>query len=374
MSFFKGLSKEGLRVLYITIFMTLFSVIMVYSSSWPVANSKDLPSYYYCLRQLIFALMGFAVLCFVSRSNYKIFHKYATQIFIISLILTAVTFIPGIGKEINSARRWIGLGIVDFMPSDLLKFGAVNFAAYYISRNYKKNMNLFKLVFHILVILGVPTILVILQPDLSTGIVVGASSFLIFCVSGLPYFITLGFILIGLFVMYVAIYWAKTGYSRIDRIVAFLDPLGNVSDEGWQLVQSLSAVSNGGILGVGFGKSQQKFLYLSQAHNDFIFAIISEEFGFLGAVLLILVYIFFAISGIRIAIRSKSIYSQLLVTGIVFIVILQALINISVVIGLIPPTGITLPFISYGGSSLIIMLGLVGIILNVDKNNNKENL
>lgn len=374
MNLFKDLSKDGLRILYITIFMVLFSIIMVYSSSWPVANKEDLASYYYALRQLIFALMGFVVLYFVGKTDYKIYYKYAVPIFFLSLLVTAIVFIPGIGKEINSANRWIDLGIVDFMPSDILKFGAVNFAAYYISRNYKKNISTFKTVITIIFLVGLPTILVIAQPDLSTGIVIGASSFLIFCVSGLPYYIILSFILAGIFVVYVAIYWAKTGYSRVDRIVAFLDPLGNVSDEGWQLVQSLSAVSNGGILGVGFGKSQQKFLYLSQAHNDFIFAIISEEFGFLGAILLILIYLFFIISGIRIATKAKSIYSQLLVTGIVFIISIQALINISVVIGLIPPTGITLPFISYGGSSLIIMLGLVGIILNVDRSNKKENL
>ena len=365
------LSKDGKAVLYITIFLTIFGIIMVLSSSWPTAISDNKKWYYYGFRQGIFAILGFIVMYITSKYDTQNYKKNALWIFAFSLILCVLVFTP-LGKEINYARRWIKIRSFSFMPSDFLKFASVNLAATIISKNISKIKNFKDGFLRMILLAGVSGVIVFIQPDLSTAIVIIGSVFCVFLVSGLNaryIFSTLfGVIVLG----YLAIFKVKIGYSRIDRIIAFSDPLGHLDDEGWQLSQSLAAVSNGCFLGSGLGMSKQKFLYLSQAHNDFIFAIICEEFGFLGALVLIVSYFAFLVFGIRIALKTRYIYLRLLISGILFVIGIQAYVNMTVVTGLIPPTGLTLPFISYGGTSLMIMLGLVGIILNVDSNNLKN--
>ncbi len=365
------LSKDGRAIFYITIFLTVFGIIMVISSSWPTAYNEHKAWFHYGLRQTIFAILGFVAMFFISKIDNKNYKKNALLIYFISLILCLLVFTP-LGKEVNYAKRWIGYKSFRFMPSDILKFTSVNLAAVIISNNLKK-IKEFKTGFlRMLGLVAVSCGIVFIQPDLSTATVIGASIFCMFLVSGLNILYTVSTLLASILLGYIAVFKVKIGYNRVDRIVAFLDPLGNLNDEGWQLSQSLAAVSNGKFLGAGLGRSNQKFSYLSQAHNDFIFAIICEEFGFVGALILIAAYLLFLIFGIRIAMKTKQTYSRLLVTGILFIIGIQAYVNMSVVTGLIPPTGLTLPFISYGGTSLMIMLSLVGIILNVDIKNQEE--
>lgn len=365
------LSKDGKGIFYLSIFLTIFGIIMVLSSSWPTAVSEHRAWYYYGLRQGVFAILGFIVMQFTSKFDNENYKKNAIWIFLIAVVLCGLVFTP-LGKEINYAKRWIKIKSFSFMPSDVLKFASVNLAAAIVSSNINEIKTFKEGFLRMIVLAGFSGGIVFLQPDLSTAIVIIGSVFCVFMVSGLNVKYIVSTLIAAVVFGYIAIFKVKIGYSRIDRIIAFIDPLGNLEDEGWQLSQSLAAVSNGSFLGSGLGMSKQKFLYLSQAHNDFIFAIICEEFGFLGAIILILAYFAFLVFGIRIAMKSKLIYSRLLVSGILFVIGIQAYVNMTVVTGLIPPTGLTLPFISYGGTSLMIMLGLVGIILNVDRNNEEE--
>lgn len=365
------LSKDGKGILYITIFLTIFGIIMVLSSSWPTAVSEHKAWYYYGLRQAIFALLGFIFMKFTSVFNNENYKKNALWIFAFAILLCMLVFTP-LGKEINYAKRWIKIKSFSFMPSDILKFASINLAAAIVSQNIDKIKTFKEGFLRMIILVAISGGVVFMQPDLSTAIVIIGSVFCVFMVSGLNIRYIISTFITALVFGYIAIFKVKIGYSRIDRIIAFIDPLGNLEDEGWQLSQSLAAVSNGSFLGSGLGMSKQKFLYLSQAHNDFIFAIICEEFGFLGALVLIIAYFAFLVFGIRIAMKTKYIYSRLLVSGILFVIGIQAYVNMTVVTGLIPPTGLTLPFISYGGTSLMIMLALVGIILNVDRNNEEE--
>lgn len=365
------LSKDGKGILYITIFLTIFGIIMVLSSSWPTAVSEHKAWYYYGLRQGIFALLGFIFMKFTSVFDNENYKKNALWIFAFAILLCMLVFTP-LGKEINYAKRWIKIKSFSFMPSDILKFASINLAAAIVSQNIDKIKTFKEGFMRMIILVAISGGVVFIQPDLSTAIVIIGSVFCVFMVSGLNNRYIISTFITALVFGYIAIFKVKIGYSRIDRIIAFIDPLGNLEDEGWQLSQSLAAVSNGSFLGSGLGMSKQKFLYLSQAHNDFIFAIICEEFGFLGALVLIIAYFAFLVFGIRIAMKTKYIYSRLLVSGILFVIGIQAYVNMTVVTGLIPPTGLTLPFISYGGTSLMIMLALVGIILNVDRNNEEE--
>ena len=310
-------------------------------------------------------VLGFIVMVGASNVPFVFWKQNSLYIFIVSLILTALVFVPFIGFEYNGAQRWLHIpGLPSFQPSEFLKIGFILFFAAFLS-SLKGKVNSFKEgLVPTLAMIGAVSILLIKQPDTGTLMVIVASALGIFLAAGghWKYFLT--FILAG--VLGVA-FLAFTRPYVMDRITVFMDPSKDPLNSGWQITQSLIAVGSGGITGRGFGQSIQKFNYLPEAINDAIFPVASEEFGFFGSVGIVMLFLALAFRGFKIAARAPNQFSGLVVVGIVIMITAQAFINISAMLGLIPLTGVPLPFISHGGTALVFLMLAVGIVLNVSK-------
>ncbi len=359
--------KMDLQLLFIVGGLILFGVIMVFSASAPYAARTQGDALYYFERDAIFAVIGFVIMLILSRINYRLYKIFALPILAITLVVCLFVFIPGIGIEINGAHRWIGVGEFTIMPSDLLKVAGIIYLSAYLSNRPLHENGSLNVLGHVLFIIVVAILPIYLQPNFSAVIVITASLFLTYLVGGMNLKHLLVFAILGAIGFAIA-FWPHPGNYRLERLLIVFDPLKDPMHTGWQLLQSLYAVSSGGIFGAGFGHSRQKFDYLAdEPHNDFIFAVISEELGFIGAFLLILAICFFINRALKATKEAQSSFGRLLGSGLTFIIGIQAMINIGVSIGLVPPTGITLPFISYGGSSLIVMCAIAGILLNISR-------
>lgn len=278
----------------------------------------------------------------------------------------------------NGARRWINLPIVSsFQPSELTKIGVIVFFATYLTRHKDELRHIWKgfgkpIIFFILPIVGV---LLAVQSHLSASIVIIAVASIMMIVAGcrLAHFLSLGLLggSIGGIGMYILAKFYNIGTYRLERLTSFLNPWADAQDSGWQIIQSLYAIGSGGLFGVGLGESKQKYLYISEPHNDFIFAVLAEELGFIGCIAVIFLFAVFIWRGIIIAMKAPDMFGALLATGITSLIGLQAIINIAVVTSSMPVTGMALPFFSYGGTSLIILLCAVGVLLNISRQSQK---
>lgn len=359
--------KMDIQLLLIVITLIVFGVVMVFSASAPYATRTQGNPLYYFERDAIFAVIGFVVMIILSRINYRIYKHFALPILALTLLISLFVFIPGIGIEINGAHRWIGVGEFTIMPSDLVKVSGVIYLSAYLTNRKLRENGTFSVLGHVLFIIFIAILPIYFQPNFSAVIVIAASLFLTYLVGGMNLKHLLIFAVIGAVGAAVA-FWPYPGNYRLERLLIVFDPMKDPMHTGWQLLQSLFAVSSGGVFGAGFGHSRQKFDYLAdEPHNDFIFAVISEELGFVGAFLLILAFCFLIYRALKATKKSQSAFGHLLGSGLTFIIGIQALINIGVSIGLVPPTGITLPFVSYGGSSLIVMCAIAGILLNISR-------
>ncbi|WP_425539921.1 putative lipid II flippase FtsW [Microaceticoccus formicicus] len=359
-------TKLDIKLLTIVIILLAIGVVMVYSSSWPYAIDIGQKPYYFAQRQLFYALLGFVIMIGASFIDYKIYRKLVLILYPGALLLCLLLFTP-LGKSYDTfARRWLAVGPISFMPSDFMKVASIMLMALFLTLK-KNSKNDFKTGFLVVIaIIGLSVLPVYLQPNLSTTITITLALGAMYLLSGmnLRYFLVIIPVAIaGGFMLFVG---EKNAY-RIERIKIFLNPLNDYLDKGWQLSQALFAVSSGGFFGLGLGKSRQKYLYLSESHNDFIFAIIAEELGFLGSLFIIFMFLMFIKRGLEISVECGDEFGRLLAAGITMIIGLQALINMGVSFGLIPPTGLVLPFVSYGGTSLVVTMGMVGILLNISK-------
>ena len=346
------------------ILLSIFGVIMIYSSSYIWAEYKFGDSFRYVKLQSIFLLIGIFLMIFISRINYRLYYKYAFIIFFICLILLILVLIPGIGKIRNGSRSWFGIGSLGIQPSEFMKLGLLILVSKYLSNNDKNIKSFFKGILPVLMVLGLVFLLIMLQPDFGTGMIIIVSILALLFVSGanMKFFFSIGIIgIIGIiFLILIAPY-------RMDRITSFLDPWSDPLGTGFQIIQSLYAIGPGGLFGLGFLNSRQKHFYLPEPQTDFIFSIISEELGMLGILIVSFFFISILICGFNIAINSKNLFAKYLAFGITFQILFQTIMNLMVVIGMIPVTGVTLPFLSYGGSSLLITLCSVGILLNISR-------
>ncbi|GAB2542949.1 stage V sporulation protein E [Gracilibacillus alcaliphilus] len=342
----------------------LFGTVMIYSASSIWAAYKFGDSFYFLKRQILFAGVGVISMMIVSHIPYYQWLKHRKWIFIVCVVLLIAVLIPGIGMVRGGARSWIGVGAFSIQPAEFIKLGMIMFLSGFLVQHQDK-LSLFKKGFLPPLGMSIAIFLIImLQPDLGTGMVFLLTCFLLIFVAGAKFshFIFLaGFGVIGFLLLIISAPY------RINRIIAFLDPWEDPLGTGFQIIQSLYAIGPGGLLGVGWGNSLQKYFYLPEPHNDFIFAIIAEELGFIGGCFVIVLFFLFAWRGILTAIHAPDLFSKLLAVGIIGMIMIQVMINISVVIGLIPVTGITLPFLSYGGSSLTLTLCSVGILINISK-------
>lgn len=363
--------------LLITVFTLLgFGMIMVLSASAPSALATYGNSYHNLLTQLEAAGIGLIAMIFFINFDYTRLKKHYKAIYIFSVLILFTVLIPQLGVENNGATRWIKIGPMQLQPSEITKIGIIiSLAGYYTDETIEHN-SFMNCVLKPLFAVAVPIlILLLVQDHLSAGIIIGAVSLIIIIMSGnmRGYFLRT----VGLATVFASCYlmYKQKGNSsksfRADRIEAWLHPLENASGTAYQTTQGLYAIGSGKLFGVGIGNSKQKYSYIPEAHNDFIFAIIAEELGFVGCLFVIALFIIFTVRGIVIAMKSKDMFGSLIAVGITSLVALQAILNIAVVTNSIPNTGISLPFLSYGGSSLIILLASVGILLSISKSAKK---
>ena len=351
------MKKVDYTLMFSVIIITIFGLVMISSSSYVWAEYKFNNPYKYLINQGIFFILSLISMYVVSKIDYKILYKYSKVFILIVIIMLILVIIPGIGTVRNGSRSWFGIGGFGIQPSEFAKLAIIIFASKYLSEN--KNSRL-PILFLGLFLFG----LIMLQPDFGTGMVLIMIVVSLLFISGMKisFFIRIG--LLGVIGITILILIAP---YRLKRILSFLNPWSDPLGSGFQIIQSLYAIGPGGLFGLGLGNSVQKHFYLPEPQTDFIFAIISEEFGFLGIIIVSILFLTIIISSINIALKSKDLFSKYLVFGITFWISFQTILNLMVVVGLIPVTGVTLPFLSYGGSSLLILYTSIGIILNVSR-------
>ena len=376
----KKKSQVDFFLIVIIIILLLFGIIMVLSASAPSALAETGNSYEYVISQVQFAILGLAVMWFFSKLDYHIYQKLYWPVYWFSVGILLLVLIPGLGSEGGGASRWINLGFTQFQPSEITKVGLIIFYAGYLT-DHKEDLRSFTKGFLLpLVYLAIPVLIALfIQNHLSVGIIMTAITFVMMLMAGcrLLYFIVSGLIVGGGGIAALAIYLSTAGDSagdasfRLGRILNFMDPWQDPTGKGWQTIQGLYAIGSGGLFGVGLGESKQKYLYVSEPQNDFIFSIVAEELGFVGCVVVIILFALFIWRGIIIAMKAPDMFSSLLAIGITTLVMVQVALNIGVVTNTIPNTGISLPFFSAGGTALIILLGMCGMLLNISKSRAK---
>lgn len=358
----------------ITIIILLCAgIVMVASASSYYALSNYNNSNYFLVRQLFFGIIGFIFMIIISNIDYKRYKKWGYLFYIICLVLLVLVLTP-LGQTRNGAKRWLGFGALVFQPSEIMKIGLVIGMSTYLSLNYKKLTSFKGYIIPILMLLLV-VIVMFMQKHLSGTIVMFVAACSIIFVSGIK--VKARYIIAGIIaaaaMLAVFIFMPSgdstesSGSFRLDRIVSFLNPEEDIKGGNWQAAQSLYAIGSGGVFGRGLGQSRQKYLWLPEAQNDFIFSVLGEELGLVGTVTVLALFSFFIYRGYRIAITARDMYGSLLATGITSAFALQILVNIAVVTCTVPVTGMPLPFFSYGGTALFINLCVMGILLNISR-------
>ncbi|MCD8509652.1 MAG: stage V sporulation protein E [Bacillus sp. (in: Bacteria)] len=359
-------TKSAPDILLITATMSLLVVglIMVYSASAVMAHYNFDDSFFFLKRQLFFASLGVVAMLFMMNVDYWTWRRMTKVIIIVCFVLLLIVLIPGVGLVRGGARSWLGVGAFSIQPSEFMKIAMIFFLAKYLSEKHKYVTTIKYGLVPTLGLVLVAFALIMLQPDLGTGAVMLFTSVVMIFIAGaqIKHFMFLGVMgLLGFVGLIVSAPY------RLQRIVSFLDPWQDPLGAGFQIIQSLYAIGPGGFLGLGLGDSRQKYFYLPEPQTDFIFAILSEELGFIGGSFVLLCFAVLLWRGLRIALYAPDLYGTFLATGIIGMIAIQVMINIGVVIGLMPVTGITLPLLSYGGSSLTLMLTSIGVLLNISR-------
>ena len=352
-----------ISLVILTLLLCGIGLLFIYSASSYNGEVNYSDSFFFVKKQALGFVVGIVAMILISKFNYRKFIKLKWWVIAVSVIMLVLVFIPFISIHANGARRWIGFGPLSIQSSEVAKFGFVIFVSAYMSEYYKK-MTTIKGILPVILAGGIICLLILAEPNLSVTLCVGMVMLLMLLIGGIrmKHFLLL---LIPAFAL-VPILIIIEPY-RFNRLVAFINPWANPLSEGFQLIQSLYSLGAGGLFGLGLFNSRQKYLFLPFSESDFIFSIIGEELGFFGAICLLMIYIFVIILGYKIALKAKDRFGSYLAFGITSVISCQLLINVAVVTGSIPPTGIPLPFISFGGSSLVVFLSAIGILLNISK-------
>ena len=354
--------------LIILLLILVVGLICQYSASYPYAYYwNDGDSYFYIRKQVMFALLGVAAMLIISTVDYHILHYFAIPAMVISWVLLVIVLFSG-----SDVRRWIRLPGIQFQPSEITKFALILLFAHLISLNHKKMKTFTRGYLPFILILGITCGLVVIEPHLSGTMLLLAIGLIMMYVGGTRLVYLLGTMGLGIgAVVYMVVF---RGYEQ-DRINVWLHPFEAYAanrDEAWQTIQSLYAIGSGGLMGQGLGNSRQKHMFLPEPHNDFIFAVVCEEMGFIGAVLVILLFALLVWRGITIGMKSPDKFGSLLAIGLTAQVGVQVILNIAVVSNTIPNTGISLPFFSYGGTSLVMLLAQMGVVLAISRHSRAE--
>ncbi|HLC95102.1 MAG TPA: putative lipid II flippase FtsW [Patescibacteria group bacterium] len=363
-----NVSHHSLDKTFLVIIFTLvvFGLVMIASAGIVYSETRFGDQYFFFKRQLFSgALPGFLALWFLQKFDYHKLRQLSVPFFLLSLVFLVLVFVPGIGTEAYGANRWIQLGPISFQPSEMTKLALILYlAAWLASKGERRIRDVFEGFLPFLIVLSVASFLIIKQPDVGTVGVIVLIAIAIFFLSGakIGHIITMMFA--GIFALILLI---KAAPYRLNRFLVFLNPELDQQGIGYQINQALLAIGSGGIFGLGLGHSRQKFNYLPEPVGDSIFAIIGEELGFVGATIVIALFVVLALRGLKIARNAPDHFGRLVAVGIIAWIIFQALINVAAITSLIPLTGIPMPFISYGGTSLVFLLAAVGILLNISK-------
>ena len=366
-----GFIQNGkLDITFLSFVLILLTVglVMLFSASYAYSYENYGNSYKFIVRQALFAGAGIIAMLIFSKIDYHIWRKFSWIIYIITVgLLVFLLIVPPMVSGMN-VKRWFAIGSFSFQPSEIAKFAIVVLFSTLIVAN-QKLMNSWKFIVFLFFVLGITCGLVMLEPHLSATVLIAAIGVVLIYVGGLNRKVVISGIVIAIAGVVLVVITQSTGFISYgaDRIKYWLDPWADATGEGFQTIQSLLAIGSGGILGRGIGMSRQKYLWVPEPHNDFIFSIVCEELGLIGAVLIILMFALLVWRGFTIAMRATDKFGSMLAIGLTFQVGLQAMLNIWVVTNTIPNTGISLPFFSYGGTSLLILLAEMGIVLSVSR-------
>lgn len=349
-------------VLLLAVALTCIGVVMVYSSSAIMAAERFNDGFYFLKRQLIYMLVGFMLMAAATYFNYQNWRKLAVITLLGSIALLALLFVPGLGVRVGGALRWLKLPGFNLQPAELVKLGLVLYLAHSLTRKKEMVRSLAKGYLPYMIVLAVLLLLLLKQPDLGSAMIIAGVALSMLIVAGVRWLYILPTLMMSLPVLYFLV--MNVDYRR-RRIMAFLDPWEDPFDTGFQIIQSLVAFGKGGVFGQGLGIGQQKLFYLPEAHTDFIFSVIGEELGLIGVIVVAALFLLLVMCGIRIALQCQDPFGRNLAFGLSLLLGLEAFVNLSVCMGLLPTKGLALPFISYGGTSLVVCLVAVGILLNI---------
>lgn len=369
-------------IMCITVLLLLaLGIIMVLSASAPSSLATTGNSYTYVKKQLLFAIIGLVVMFILSKIDYRFYKKYYWYIYFASWLVLLLVVVPGLGYSVKGATRWIKFAGSGFQPSELTKIGMIIFYGGYLS-DHKSELHTPIKGFLVPLLFLIPPVLIlyVVQNHFSVSLVICVVVLVMMFIAGckFKYFMVVG--LIGLAAIALLIGKAgisqnnsksKNGNFRLDRIATSFDPWSDAQGTGYQTVQSLYAIGSGGMFGLGLGNSKQKYLYIPEPHNDFIFSILAEELGYLGCIIVIVLFAIFIWRGILASMRAQDLFGSVFAIGITTLIAIQAILNIAVVTGTIPTTGMSLPFFSYGGTALLLLLASVGILLNISRSSSK---
>ena len=356
-------SADG-TVLIVAVILTLIGLVMVFSASGVVAGNRFHDAIYFLKRQIAWLLFGFILLQLASRLDYLVWRKLAVPILAVTCVLLVLVLIPSIGVAVKGARRWLKLGPISLQPAEMVKLVAVLYVAAYLA-NKGERIKEFKAGFlPPLLVVGLLSGLVLLQPDLGTVVVVGVVTLGLLFLGGARLLHLSG--LIPMFLIAVGLLIWKSPY-RLQRLLIFLDPTKDPTGAGFQVNQSFLAFGSGGPFGVGLGAGKQKLYFLPEAHTDFVLALVGEELGLVGTTAVMLLFAILIMKGLKIAGRAQDPFGRHLAYGITLLIGAQAMINAGVATGLLPTKGLTLPLVSYGGSSLLVNLLAIGILLSISR-------
>ncbi|MFH1282911.1 MAG: putative lipid II flippase FtsW [bacterium] len=358
----KRYHSPDLSMMFAVFFLIFFGLIMIYSSSAIVANDSYNDFSYFLKKQIIWVLLGSVLMFIFINVDYKQWKQAVIPIYMLTIILLVLVLF--VGKSVGGAQRWLSLGAVNFQPSELAKISTILMLAYFIDRKRSKMDTLSKGIIPGLIIMGLPIVLILAEPDLGIPFIIASVGLVMLFIGGARFVHLSGIVvvsapfLLGLIFVYS---------YRWKRLISFINPWDDPQGSGYQIIQSLLAFGSGGFAGKGLGGSTMKLLYLPTPYTDFIFPIIGEELGFVGCLGLIVLFVFFSIRGLAVARKADTLFGSLVCAGLVFAISFQALINMAVSTGMLPTKGISLPFLSFGGSSLVLTMAAVGMILNISR-------
>ncbi len=353
------------RIFGTVLLLSFLGLVMVFSSSFAYADASFGSPFYFLIRQSLFLLVGYVAMFIGYKIPPDVLRRNSKPILLLSIVGLILVLVPGVGQQIGGARRWLALGAFHFQPSEFAQLAIIIYVSDLFARRLEATRSMLSDITHMIpafIVFGLIAGLILLEPDMGTTIVTAMVLGIIMLVAGLRFSYLLSLFLISLPLAWFLIF--SVSYRRA-RILSFLNPWADPLNKGFQIIQAQIALGSGGIFGRGLGHGLQKLFYLPAAHTDFIFAVIGEEFGILGTLFVVFVFFYFFVQGFLAAVRQKDLFRKLFVTGLMGLLFLETIINLGVNVGLLPPKGLPLPFVSYGGTSCVINLFSIGVLLRM---------